>query len=358
MKKMVSLVALLIVCLTMQAQNKQEQIKQIREAYAQAKADMADNGKGGTRTDMRIAVVDGTQVDEDFIINDETTVTFYFKRIHLRAETDLFDPHCYFIVENWSANGHTSYREMLFDPFTDRLLFSYMHVETHAGGIIESRFYYDERGQLIEQKHKTGDSETTSDGQSWSSGDSDMARAKKYLGIFADLMNQKGASAENYSQSQSAVISDKLKHIRDTYAEAKLKIANDKNSDLPRNMQIEIHDQEDPDMPSETAMMNLWFEPVQDTDTPRNSCYFMSSTTELGDHHVYSEYLFEPKTSRLIFCYSQQEQNEGPALEWRYYFDANGTCIQVKGSEGRFGPGFADKKAAAFYLKIFNALAN
>ena len=55
MKKMVSLVALLIVCLTMQAQNKQEQIKQIREAYAQAKADMADNGKGGMRTDMRIA---------------------------------------------------------------------------------------------------------------------------------------------------------------------------------------------------------------------------------------------------------------------------------------------------------------
>ena len=68
MKKMVSLVALLVVCVTMQAQNKQEQIKQIREAYAQAKADIAENSKGGTRLDMRIAVADGTEVDEDFII--------------------------------------------------------------------------------------------------------------------------------------------------------------------------------------------------------------------------------------------------------------------------------------------------
>ena len=358
MKKSLSLIVLFIVCVTMQAQNKQEQIKHIREAYAQAKADIAENGKGGTRMDMRIALNDGTEVDEDFIINEETELTFYFKRMHLKGDTDLFDPHCYFIIENWGANGHTSYREMLFDPFTDRLLFSYMHVETHAGGIVESRFYYDEQGRLIEQKHKTGNSETSSDGQSWSSGDSDMAKAKKYLGVFNDLMSQKGASAENYSQAQSAGMADKMKHIRDIYAEAMQKVTNDKNSALPRNMLIEIHDQEDPEMPSQTDVKNFWFEPVEGVETPYNSCYFISSTTELGDHHVYSEYLFEPKTSRLIFCFSQQAQNEGPALEWRYYFDENGACIQAKGDGDRYGPGFADKIAAAFYLHIFKSLAN
>jgi hypothetical protein len=359
MKKTISLMALLIVCLTLQAQNKQEQIKQIREAYAQAKADIAENGKNGNpRMDMEIALNDGTEVSEDFIINDITEMTFYFKRIHLRGDTDLFDPRCYFIIENWSANGHTSYREMLFDPFTNRLLFSYMHVETHAGGIIESRFYYDENGQLIEQKYKEGDRETTSDGQSWSTAESDLAMAKKNLAIFDNLMSQKGVSTESYTQSQTAGVAEQMKQIREAYAEAKQKIANDKTSELPRNMLIEIHDQEDPEMPAQTDIKNYWFEPVGDGEQTRNGCYFISSTTELGDHHVYSEYLFNPKTSKLMFCFSQQTQNEGPALEWRYYFDEKGTCIQAKGSEGKYGPGFADKMAAAVYLKIFNLLAN
>ena len=104
--------------------------------------------------------------------------------------------------------------------------------------------------------------------------------------------------------------------------------------------------------------MKFWFDTIADDDTPYNSCYFMSSTTTLGDHDVYSEYLFEPKTPAPIFCFSKQQQNDGPALEWRYYFDKGGKCIEVKGSADRNGPGFADWKAAQAYQSLFKMMVD
>ena len=78
----------------------------------------------------------------------------------------------------------------------------------------------------------------------------------------------------------------------------------------------------------------------------------------MGDHHVYSEYLPDPKTSRLIFCFSQQPQNDGSALEWRYYFDDSGRCVEVKGTDSKAGPGFADAPMADFYLALFQTLVS
>lgn len=353
MKKTVfALLALLLVGTAAFGQNKAQRIKEIRNAYAQAKKDMADNGKGGfPPVDIHIDLNDGTEVSEDFIINDERQVDIFFKRIRQRLDTDLFDPHCYFIVEKWSANGHTSYREMLFDPFTDRLMFSYMKVETHAGAVIESRYYYDDFGRCIEQKPKQG-------GMSWSSAETDYDKAKNYLAIFDALMRQKGAEAGRQVAQASTDKAAQVQHIRSVYAEAKQKVEKDAKSELPRNVQVTIRDCEDPEMPAQKDVLKFWFDIVADDDTPYNSCYFMSSTTTLGDHDVYSEYLFEPKTPAPIFCFSKQQQNDGPALEWRYYFDKGGKCIEVKGSADRNGPGFADMKAAKAYQALFKMMVD
>ena len=353
MKKTVfALLALLLVGTTGFGQNKAQRIKEIRNAYAQAKKDMADNGKGGfPPVDIHIDLNDGTEVSEDFIINDERQVDIFFKRIRQRLDTDLFDPHCYFIVEKWSANGHTSYREMLFDPFTDRLMFSYMKVETHAGAVIESRYYYDDFGRCIEQKPEQG-------GMSWSSAETDYEKAKNYLAIFDALMRQKSAEAGRQVVQASADKAAQMQHIRSVYAEAKQKVEKDAKSELPRNVQVTIRDCEDPEMPAQKDVLKFWFDNVADGDTPYNSCYFMSSTTTLGDHDVYSEYLFEPKTPAPIFCFSKQQQNDGPALEWRYYFDKGGKCIEVKGSADRNGSGFADMKAAKAYQALFKMMVD
>ena len=351
-KTLFALLALLLVGTTGFGQNKAQRIKEIRNAYAQAKKDMADNGKGGfPPVDIHIDLNDGTEVSEDFIINDERQVDIFFKRIRQRLDTDLFDPHCYFIVEKWSANGHTSYREMLFDPFTDRLMFSYMKVETHAGAVIESRYYYDDFGRCIEQKPEQG-------GMSWSSAETDYEKAKNYLAIFDALMRQKSAEAGRQVVQASADKAAQMQHIRSVYAEAKQKVEKDAKSELPRNVQVTIRDCEDPEMPAQKDVLKFWFDNVADGDTPYNSCYFMSSTTTLGDHDVYSEYLFEPKTPAPIFCFSKQQQNDGPALEWRYYFDKGDKCIEVKGSADRNGPGFADMKAAKAYQALFKMMVD
>lgn len=357
MMKKVILLALLIVSMTGFGQNKAERIKDIRQAYAEAKKDIAENGKAGNpRMDLRISLSDGTEVDEDFIINDETEVTYYFKRMRLTVETDLFDPHCFFIIEKWSANGHTRYRELLFNTISGHLMFSFMKSESHAGFVIESRYYYDDQGNVIEEKHKAGGKDVGGAGSQYSYG-GDQTVAMRYMTMFDALMHQKDESAECYTASPSADKAARLKQIRACYAEAKQKIDKDAKSAIPRNIEIDIHDQEDPDLPPQTDHINLWFEPVQNGEETTNRCYFMSSTTNLGDHHVYSEYLFDAQTSELMFCFSQQSQNDGPALEWRHYFEKD-KCIEVKGLSDRNGPGFADKKVAKFYMDLFNGLVN
>ena len=356
-KKLILSALLTLVTLTASAVDKAARLKEIRQAYAEAKKDIAENDKkGAQRMDVTINVNDGSEVSEDFVINDEHSVKYYFRRIHQNGETDLFEPCCYFLVEQWSSNGHTSYREMLFDPFTGHLMFSFMKAETHAGFKIESRYYYDDQGNIVDEKHKVGEGETTDKANhNWSSGGGDQTMAMAFSQIFNDLMKQKGAEAESFTTQQSADKAGLLKVIRAQYTEAKQKIVKDAKSETPMNVKIEIHDQEDPEMPAQKDVLQFWF---QHGDEGEGKPYFMSTICQLGDHSVYSEYLFDVKTSALLFCFSQQQQNDGPALEWRYYFDRAGRCIEVKGNHPKNGPGFADRKAAKFYLELFKALVN
>lgn len=354
-QKIIILLMCLVCSASMLAQNKTEQLKAIRKAYAEAKKEMAENGKkGNPRMDCIVTQNDGTRVSEDFVINDEYELDFFFKRIHLSNETDLFKPSCYFIVEKYYSNGHSIYREMLFEPFSTHLLFSYMKAETHAGYVIESRFYYDDEGRLIEQKHHEGGKETTPNAQSWSTDKGDYKMALEHLQFFNKLMQQKDMAAERITPTDSNA--DEIKHIRAAYAKAKSKIDQDASADIPRNIQVVVHDQEDPAMPPREDVLKFWFSPIDLGQTTDNKCYFASSTCSMGDHHVYSEYLFDEKDSHLMFCFSKQEQNDGKPLEWRYYFDDKGRCIEAKGQNAQNGPGFAGKATAKLCLDLFNVL--
>ena len=171
-------------------------------------------------------------------------------------------------------------------------------------------------------------------------------------------MSHKDLSAGSPVAVQTADKATLLKQIRATYAEAKQKVDKDAKSEVPRNITIEIHDQEDMELPASKMVVKFWFDYVVNGTEPTPRCYFISTTCDLGDHHVYSEYLPDPKTSRLIFCFSQQSQNDGSALEWRYYFDDSGCCVEVKGTDSKAGPGFGDAPMADFYLALFQTLVS
>ena len=64
---------LLTVSTTVQAQGKADQVKRIRQLYAQAKQQVENNGKNGANPlDMVIHVSNPELVSEDFELDDET----------------------------------------------------------------------------------------------------------------------------------------------------------------------------------------------------------------------------------------------------------------------------------------------
>ena len=355
-----ALLFLLSVGLPAMAQTSKNQVvTQIRKAYAEAKQKIADNGKKGRAPmDVSLTMNTGTQVDEDFIINDITEVTFYFDRGNAGASTgDAGEAQCYFIVENWTANGHLRNKEMLFDRKDGHLMFAFVHAETHAGYTTESRFYFDARGQVVEEKYKEGGVEVTDKDQTWGDVNASLILAAKYQELFEALMSapRLGASP-SVPSSQFSVGTSAIANIRKTYAEAKAKIEKDSKSELPRNMQVVIRDQTwGPPMTDE---LNYYFDEVADQVEPdavsiEKRCYFISDHR----HHnrmgpdLYYEYLFKPNTDSLIFSYTNAKE-EGEQYEWRYYFDDNGKCIEAKTNAEEHDNGAEDKQTAQHYLRI------
>ena len=353
-----------IVCLLSfqaQAQNKQEQIQYIRKVYAEAKEQIAQNGKNGMAPlDVKIMINDGTQVDEDFIINEETELTFYFNKYRVNADLDYPDASsCYFITENFEAHGHLRYREILFDPNEGNLLFCYSRQETDAGFVFENRYYYDNNGKLIDVKQKAGGKDVEPDADSQEASVHEKAQAQFYLDAFELLMNAKGGASEpSRVKKPTTPKADRLTSIRNTYTQAKQKIANNDKSELPRDMTIVIRDQSWG--PPETTEMNFYFdESVGPEGFNGNYCYFISNHrhhNNMGPDH-YFEYLFTPLSHDLIFSYTNARE-EGEKYEWRYYYDENGKCIEVKTEAEDEDGGAADKAQVQRYLKIFDMLVN
>lgn len=76
----------------------------------------------------------------------------------------------------------------------------------------------------------------------------------------------------------------------------------------------------------------------------------------MGPDH-YNEYLLAPQSQDLLFSYTSAKE-EGEKFEWRYYYDENGKCIEVKTDADGGDDGVGDKAAVQRYLKLFNMLVN
>jgi len=328
-------------------------VTQIRKVYGEAKQMIADNGKDGmVPLDVRMTIRGGTEVSDGEFLDEESQLTFYFTKY--RTDTSLGYPDassCYFVTENRTSNGHTSYREILFDPNEGYLLFSFMRAETHAGFVVESRYYYDAGGQLVEQKHKLGGQEATPDAQSWTTAEGDRELAAKCLDIFEMLMNQKNKPTAQAGASQPAKGNPaRMKYIRNTYAQAKEKVEQNGKSQLPRDLQIVIRDQSSG--PPVVTDLKLYYDVVQ-SDGASPHCYFVSkhSHNDMGLDD-YSEYLFKPQSRSLIFSYCRSVE-ENQKNEWRYYFDDSGHCIEAKTDAEAHDSGNGDKQTAKRYQDLF-----
>ena len=359
--KQLLLVIFCLLSFQVQAQNQQEQLQHIRKMYADAKEQIAQNGKNGMAPlDVKVSISDGTQVDEDFFLDDETELTFYFNKYRVNAELDYPDASsCYFVVENWTSHGHLRYREILFDPHEGNLLFCYTRQETDAGFVVETRYYYGADGKLIDQKHKVGGADAEPGAHSWNDGESEKAQAMLYLNAFETLMNTKGtASAQNRGKKPTTPKADRLASIRSIYAQAKQKVADNAKSEVPHDMQIVVRDQSWG--PPSITELHFYFEPVAgQAGADGNSCYFISKHfhhNNMGPDHYY-EYLLAPQSQDLLFSYTSAKE-EGEKFEWRYYYDENGKCIEVKTDADGGDDGAGDKAAVQRYLKLFNMLVN
>lgn len=375
MKKVyITMLILLISSMATQAQtSKAEKIKNIRAAYAKAKEMIANNGKGGNPAlDMHVALRTINEVDEDFIIEEDTNVDFYFmknRKYNTKEEMFYEENVCYFIVEKWGANGHTRYREMLFDSDTGKLIFSFMKSESHAGFVVETRYYFDSNGKLIEEKLKAGGQDTDPGDHLYGDAEGDRKVADHYLSVFQEIMQPKG----NYSavDGQAAVTqikSERLKTIRAHYAKAKELIEKSKKD---QSLSILVHDQEEGDCPPEVIEINYSFNEWDDGRAPMYRCYFISEHMHHNNmgYDQYSEYLLNDKDQRYgdngkptktinpMFSYTCVHE-EGEKYEWRYYYDENGRCIETKSNHEDTDEGKADKLKTRRLLHVFNALMN
>lgn len=373
-KIFITMLILFIGSMAMQAQtNKAEKIKNIRSAYTKAKEIIANNGKGGNPAlDMHVAMRTVNEVDEDFTIEDDTDVDYYFtkKRQYNTKEEMFYEENvCYFIVEKWGANGHTRYREMLFDSDTGKLIFSFMKSESHAGFVVETRYYFDSNGKLIEEKLKAGGQDTDPGDHLYGDAEGDRKVADHYLSVFQEIMQPKG----NYSavDGQAAVTqikSERLKTIRANYAKAKELIEKSKKD---QSLSIVVHDQEEGDCPPEVIEINYSFNEWDDGRAPIYRCYFISEHMHHNNmgYDQYSEYLLNDKDQRYgdngkptktinpMFSYTCVHE-EGEKYEWRYYYDENGRCIETKSNHEDTNEGKADKLKTRRLLHVFNALMN
>ena len=336
--------------LTLSAQPKAEQIKHIRQVYAKAKQDVANNGKNGaTPFDVRVSCIEN---DPTVDIEEDEELQFFFTRPNYGHAI------CYLITRKWEADGHTDYREYLFDPQKGHLLFAFMKAETHAGFKVETRYYYDAQGRCIEQKHKVQDKETTADAHDWSSAKGESQKADNYISAFNDLLNIYDYPDVATKPMMEAIAKDEvIKRIRTAYSEAKNKVAlNDKRKGPVNEMKIVVHDVADKDMPPMTRNFNFYYDVVYLSNTYYH-CYFLSTKLSSMYGETYEEYLTDdsPERHNLIFNYCDAK-GEGETLTARYYYDANGHCVEAKCNQPDYDERTETRNRASHYFNLFNKL--
>ena len=317
---------------------KAERIKEIRSVYAQAKKKIDQNGKNG-QSPKDMSIVFNRLEDEEIPLYDTETLNYYFDETSKDGGVATKRP--YFITESWGNHGHIRYREILLNPKNQQVMFCYMRGETDVGFVVESRYYYNENGQCIEEKHNTPNS--------WTTADSEKENADYYLKIF-NLINYDGYFTPldtDAPKRPTTPKAERLKYIRAIYAQAKEKSAANDKKEMSDDLYITIHDL-GVNQPPRTSETKVYFD--------NNGIYFINQSNKSMQLNGYSEYLFDPKTKELIFSYSRGAE-EGEVYEWRYYFDENGKCIETKTNHpDEVDEGFYDKRAAKDWQAIFNIL--
>jgi hypothetical protein len=216
-----------------------------------------------------------------------------------------------------------------------------MRGETDGGFVVESRYYYDAKGQCIEQKHNTPNS--------WTEPGTERENGEFYMDLFSKL-NYNGYFTPldlDKPKKSTTPKAERMKHIRALYAKAKEKSAANDKEDMSNDLHIILHDLGD-DRPPRTTETRIYFD--------NDGIYFINRTSKSMQSNGYDEYLFEPKTKDLIFSYTRGAE-EGEVYEWRYYFDENGDCIETKtNNTDETDDGFYDKRAAKDLQAIFGIL--
>ena len=333
-----------------QAQNKNERVKEIRKMYAEAKELIANNGKGGNPAkDMEISFNEIVSIEHD--IYNEGTLDFYFneqREVNTNDGSFYAYEQPYFITYYNSVHGHECFREQMFDHKTGVLIFAFVKWVTDAGMTIEHRYYYDAAGKLVETKNST-------DSDDWGTGESEQKLAAQYLQIFklAMVSGEKAPTAKPQGTMRSKA--DQMKHIRTQYALAKDKSGKKVETFYPYNATITIHNQEEGDCPPVTDIICLFGEKSNDDAASDTKCFLATTHRTLMGFDNYQEFLFDSKIHQLIFSYDRAME-EGETLEWRYYFDEVGKCIETKTNTESNGDGDADKNKAHAIQLLFQLL--
>lgn len=361
MKRVFIIACLIAVGMALHAQTKAEQIKHIRAVYAQAKQKVDKMGQDGKAAHtVHIRQIEMGEPGGEYTPEIDTDTQFYFDRIGGDSEQGVTGKAvCYFVSVNWMADGHTNYREYLFDPVKGHLLFAFMKAETHAGFKVETRYYYDAQGNCIEQKHKVQDKEATADSHSWNDWKSELESGRKNARLFDLMLNTERpypelASAHYPSSTPKAKL---LKDIRAAYAKAKQRIEqNDKDGGVKNDIEITIHDQQSEDFPPVTTLWKCYYEQIQQP-SPYQRYYFISEKTESMYGETYEEYLLDPKpgSENVIFIYNQGYA-EGEEMEMRYYYDENGHCFESKVSDIVESEPVPARNKAGYIFSIFDEL--
>ena len=163
------------------------------------------------------------------------------------------------------------------------------------------------------------------------------------------------ALGTSQAQNQKA---ERMKLIRSTYAEAKKKVeANGKNGQSPKDMQLVINRLEDEDIPLyDTELLDFYFEEkIVDGLVTKQPPYLIVERWGNHGHLRYREVLIDPNNHKVMFCYMRGETDGGFVVESRYYYDAEGQCIEQKhNTENSWTAPETELENAEYYLKLFN----
>ena len=165
------------------------------------------------------------------------------------------------------------------------------------------------------------------------------------------------------SSAQAQTKAEQLKEIRQLYAKAKDKVAQNGKKAPNKHFQLVLNNKnEDSPFPWK-EIVDIYFDEVLEVsgDMPLRGegAYFMTRKFTHGDIDIYQEWLFDMEDlGKPVFAYQCQQQNDGTKLESRYYWN-NYELIEVKSNDRDSDPeGAFMLRYAQEYIQVFNTIAN